>query len=239
MNDDREAILGRIREGLKRSVLPQAQPTLKARTPATDEIGRIALVESFSREVQAVGGEVYAPATIGNVAPQILQLVRDMGASEILAWKDAELPVAGLGDRLRAEGLTLSEVALARDVDGRRAQMHELDKPLVGLTGALAGLADTGSVALLSGAGRARAASLLPLLHIALLQVSQIFPTMAAFLAQAGDLTTKSSNLVFVTGPSRTADIEMVITRGVHGPKRLAVVLVPEKERPSEDAGRI
>lgn len=228
MNDDRETILGRIRVGLKHTVLPQAQATLKARTWVMGEIDRSALVESFSREVQAVGGEVLMPGTIEDVATQIVQLLQEMDAHEVLAWKDSELPIAGLGDKLRAEGLTLSEVSLAGDAEGRRAQMHDLDKPRVGLTGALAGLADTGSLALLSGAGRARAASLLPLLHIALLPVGQIFPTMAAFLAQAGNLTTNSSNMVFVTGPSRTADIEMVITRGVHGPKRLAVVLVPE-----------
>ena len=79
------------------------------------------------------------------------------------------------------------------------------------------------------GPHRARAASLLPETHIALLPIDRLYPSMSAFFAAhaAQNLTTNASNLVFITGPSRTADIEMIITRGVHGPKRLCIVLLP------------
>jgi L-lactate dehydrogenase complex protein LldG len=58
---------------------------------------------------------------------------------------------------------------------------------------------------------------------------------MMSFLAQhsAEELTSISRNLVFITGPSRTADIEMITTRGVHGPKRLVVLLLTEENRPA------
>jgi L-lactate dehydrogenase complex protein LldG len=84
-----------------------------------------------------------------------------------------------------------------------------------------------------SGLHRSRAASLLPETHIALLPSDRLYPTMAAFFAAHSPqaLIGQASNLVFITGPSRTADIEMIITRGVHGPKRLCVVLVPTATR--------
>jgi L-lactate dehydrogenase complex protein LldG len=66
-------------------------------------------------------------------------------------------------------------------------------------------------------------------MHIVLLPTDRLCPTMAAFFAaySAQELTEPSSNLVFITGLSRTADIEMIITRGLHAPKRLCVVLLP------------
>ena len=79
-------------------------------------------------------------------------------------------------------------------------------------------------------AHRARAASLLPETHIVLLSADRLYPTMAAFFAAhaAQELTTAASNLVFITGPSRTADIERVLTIDVHGPERLIVLFVDE-----------
>ena len=111
--------------------------------------------------------------------------------------------------------------------------LTELDDVRVGLTGAVAGLADTGSLVLVSGPGRGRIASLLPPLHIAMLRVSQLHPTYAAFLAAHPQIEDAGSNLVLITGPSRTADIEMTLTRGVHGPGEVHVVLIDVTMRTS------
>ena len=99
---------------------------------------------------------------------------------------------------------------------------HEPDPQiLVGVTNAICGLADTGSVLIVDGAGDPLKASLLPEIHIAVLKSSDIFPS----LPDAMHLVKNTSAAVFITGPSRTADIEMTLTIGVHGPKEIHVFL--------------
>ncbi len=108
-----------------------------------------------------------------------------------------------------------------RDLDYRR-----LDAAVVGMTSAHAALADTGSVVLVHGAGRARLVSLLPPVHVAIVPVACLHATLGALLVAQPGLLRESANVVVVTGPSRTADIEMTLTRGVHGPRFVHVVLV-------------
>ncbi|HXF85560.1 MAG TPA: LUD domain-containing protein [Anaerolineales bacterium] len=94
----------------------------------------------------------------------------------------------------------------------------------VGVTKALCGLADTGSVLEADGEGNKLHASLLPEIHIVILHTSDILPSLLDALPRT--LGTKSA--VFITGPSRTSDIEMSLTIGVHGPGELYVFLVDD-----------
>ena len=90
-----------------------------------------------------------------------------------------------------------------------------------------AGLADTGSIIVDSGSGRSRTASLLPPAHIALLPVSELYPDLPTWMAlQGGDLLTKTANLTIISGPSKTADIELNLVLGVHGPGEVHVILL-------------
>jgi L-lactate utilization protein LutC len=93
--------------------------------------------------------------------------------------------------------------------------------PRVGLTAAVAGIAETGSLVLTSGKDRPLTASLLPEVHIAVIHAGDILPTVNAAL-QLPEVW-EASSAVLITGPSRTADIEMTLTIGVHGPAELIV----------------
>ena len=224
----REEILSRIRASLQTGLLPEGDARYLDRSPVPlAEFDRGSLIESFTRELQAVGGEVFRPVTRQDAIESVIKLIAEVDR-RVLAWPDEDLPLAGIGEALQSAGIQRITARVSNEPTARRAQWAALDSIKVGLTGAWGGLADTGSLALMSGEHRSRAASLLPEMHIALLLIDHIYPTMAAFFAahSAADLTVDSSNLVFITGPSRTADIEMVTTRGVHGPKRLCAVLV-------------
>jgi L-lactate dehydrogenase complex protein LldF len=99
---------------------------------------------------------------------------------------------------------------------------HEPDPQiLVGVTKAVCGLADTGSVLVTDGRGNPLEASLLPEVHIVILKATDILPS----LPNAMPLVKEAGAAVFITGPSRTADIEMTLTIGVHGPKEIHVLL--------------
>jgi L-lactate dehydrogenase complex protein LldG len=98
----------------------------------------------------------------------------------------------------------------------------------VGITAAACGVSETGTVVVCSGPAGGRIESLLPPVHIALLAASRLvagLPEVFALLEREGWFE-RSSAVTFITGPSRTADIELTLTIGVHGPKQLVVILV-------------
>ncbi len=96
----------------------------------------------------------------------------------------------------------------------------------VGVTGALVGIAESGSLVLVGGEDRPLSASLLPEIHIAILWASDLVPSLPDALARPEIRQAASS--VIITGPSRTADIEMTLTIGVHGPRELYVFVIEE-----------
>jgi L-lactate dehydrogenase complex protein LldG len=112
------------------------------------------------------------------------------------------------------------------DGSERLHRLAELDPIRVGITGAFAGIAESGTFAVISGPGRSRLASLLAPVHVAVLRADRLYPSLAAFFAAHPDVAEEGSNLVLITGPSRTADIEMTLTRGVHGPGEVHVVIL-------------
>jgi L-lactate dehydrogenase complex protein LldG len=94
----------------------------------------------------------------------------------------------------------------------------------LGITGAGYGLADTGTLVLLASEVEGRLASLLPPVHLAVITADQIVADLTELFFRLTQ--PPSSCLTFITGPSRTADIELTLTVGVHGPKELHVVVL-------------
>jgi L-lactate utilization protein LutC len=93
----------------------------------------------------------------------------------------------------------------------------------IGVTGADFGLCDTGTLVLQSSERRGRLLSLLPPIHVAILQLEQLLPDLASFLARSPE---NCSAVTFITGPSKTADIEQQLTTGVHGPGEIHIIVV-------------
>lgn len=189
---------------------------------------REALREAFVAAVTALGGHVHDAAGTDEAAATVASILERYAATDFISWDDAELPCPGLLDSLVARGVRRVTYDVPLDPEGRAAVLAGLDRVGVGLTGVLAGVAASGTLVLASGPGRGRLPSLLPPVHVAVLRSRDLQPDLAAVLAVHPALVKESSNVVLITGPSRTADIEMTLTHGVHGPKHLHVVLLTE-----------
>ncbi len=156
-------------------------------------------VEEFIQELTILGGYVYQTK---NPTQEIIELLRSRGVNKVHLEPD-----------------TLDESIL------KEANIDFTYKPdptmLASVTKAICGLADTGSILVADGEGSPLHASLLPEIHIAVLNRSDILPSLpdAMKLPQVRE----SNAAVFISGPSRTADIEMTLTIGVHGPKEIHV----------------
>jgi len=221
MSSSRTEILARIRRAKPRAYLPDVTG-LTPPPPEPPPFDR-PLVDVFEEALRAVQGAPHRCAGVEDVADLIAAQCRAQGQSEVLAWED--LPLPGLAEALHARGIGLLPSRLTGP--DRQANYERVQHILVGVTGAAAGLARTGSIVLHADAAHGRLASLLPDIHIALLPIDRIYPDIAAWIATdaAAARIAASSNTVIITGPSRTADIAQTLTLGAHGPRELHVVL--------------
>ena len=221
MMNERDHILTAIREGLKQAVLPDALP----QRPVNHVPRAAANLDTFITELTRVAGQVIRVTTPQEAAQTVADLCVERQWQEALAWELEEIGCEGLAQALSDAGVRV----MTADAEPR-----SLAHIPVGLTGAEAAIAESGTLVLRKRPRRSSLASLLPPVHLALLPVSRIVPDMVMYFEQVGDaaaLIRDTSNLTFITGPSRTGDIEQVLTLGVHGPKELIVVLWDYEER--------
>jgi L-lactate dehydrogenase complex protein LldG len=226
MTSPRERILASIRDGLLRARLPaDGKGALggAAETPAASISPETA--EQFRAALTALGGRVHRASGAAGVADLIVAIAREHQAATYISWDDEHLGCAGLLAGLSSRGLPRVTYDVSGDPERRVAEVEALAGVGLGLTGAHAALADTGGLVLVSGPGRGRLASVLPPVHVAVVDERRLRPSLAALLREEPDLLGAGSNVVIVAGPSRTADIEMTLTHGVHGPKHVHVIL--------------
>jgi L-lactate dehydrogenase complex protein LldF len=164
-------------------------------------------VERFEAELKALDGKFIA-CNQDELEAKILALLKDKGVSEIMSWEANQLP-EGLAEGLQNQGISM-------DFKGDPAIK-------VGLTGAQAAIAETGTLVLASGPGRPGSTSLLPEVHIAVLHEKDIYYNLPQVLKLQE--IREAASVALISGPSRTADIEMTLTIGVHGPGEVFVFL--------------
>jgi len=208
---EREALLGRVRQALRRSGEPPAPPPApRLHIPAMSAEDRIA---SFTRALEALAGKVYCAASASEARDRVEALIAGKSAVASNSPYLAECGIAALPGVQTGftEEPALRRVCAAADV---------------GITSADYALADTGSLVLLSTAGEARMISLLPLVHVAVVPRERLLTGLDELFTVLPNPSDFSSSLVIITGPSRTADIEQILVRGVHGPREVHVVLI-------------
>jgi L-lactate dehydrogenase complex protein LldG len=185
----------------------------------TEPKSKASLREQFRNALLRAGGEYHAVRDLREAETTIANILAEAGASRVVV-EDSPI-TRGLLPTSSAHTSTLAH--LLPD----KLQFAEAD---AGLTGVLTGIAATGTLVLAASRMTPRSTSLLPPLHIAVLRAEDLVGTLADSFARIAthDLP---SQIIHITGPSRTGDIEHDLTRGVHGPQRVVVIcLIGETE---------
>jgi len=184
------------------------------------------LVAGFAEMLQGLGGEVIRVASEAEVGPAIKQLLEAKGIDNLIAWPaPPDWSPHAPSDYLARENIRVSHWSEA----GPREQLIDTaEQAGAGMVYASHGLCETGSVVLYNRGDRGRLVSLLPNQFIAILRGSTVIPRITQLLAQAGSKALEHSCINIITGPSRSADIEMDLSIGVHGPGRIAVILIED-----------
>jgi L-lactate dehydrogenase complex protein LldG len=208
----REHILHRVRTALGRSEGQPATtaPTVRLRAP---EVERETRIESMLERVEALAGKTHHAASLEDACGF---------AATLLAGKTA---IASNALLLAECGITSLPGVRSRITD--REELRELCATCdLGITSADYALADTGTLVMLSSPQEARMISLLPPAHLAIVRADCILGSLDELFTVLPNPARLTSSMVLITGPSRTADIEQILVRGVHGPGEITVVVV-------------
>jgi len=208
----REAILQKVRTALGRTA-GQAiaePPTVRLRVAESDAETRAA---GMLRAVEALAGKTRRAATAGDARAYVSAVLNGRTA---VASNAPFLRECGIVDLPGVQsGFT--------DASALRALCATAD---VGISSADYALADTGTLVMLASPAEARLISLLPPVHIAVVPIERVLSGLDELFAVLPNPAAQTSSMVLITGPSRTADIEQILVRGVHGPGEIHVVLV-------------
>lgn len=172
--------------------------------------------DHFIEEVNKLSGTAQK-INQGNYLSTLEALIKDNDVHKVTLW---QTPL------LRQLRLEKALIDLGMEIIPPTADKHELALCDLGITESDYLLAETGTLVLTSSSEKPRSVSLVPRIHLAITQ-----PFMFRVDMQQVFIEAKNMNyLVFITGPSRTADIEMIVTLGVHGPQKLYVWMFSNQE---------
>ncbi len=224
-NNSREEILHTIRKGLAgagskqtieaRNFLSEAQEIEQAIEEQKDN-----LKIQFASELEKVNTNVLEAANEDKIKESLLSLIKEKELKSFAIWESQFLKEINLKQELKDAGLRLITAK----------NKNRIAKADIGITEVDYAISDTGTLVLLADKNQPRSVSLLPPIHLAIVRpenlvrnINDLFVILKSELQDSEDIT---SCMTFITGPSRTADIELNLTLGVHGPKELYVLVL-------------
>ena len=214
INPARDEMLNKIRTALQREADTAVRPIPATARVAPRSTGRISEeIDQLFAEINKLGGVTQHLANAAERQAALVELVANESIRKATLWQTKEIKRLGIAKALTALGVEI----ISPYADHRAVAECDL-----GVTGADFALPETGTLALRSSSEQPRTVSLLPRVHLAIIRRACLRADLHQVLAEAK----QDHYFVFVTGPSRTADIELTVTIGVHGPKALQVWLV-------------
>ena len=235
-SNSREEILKRIRGGLHRLAIVRGKdenisPSLSSYKETRQKLEKLRketierksfLVDTFVNEITKVSGKAFILKSEDEIKDYVIRLVEEHSAKSLAIWESDFLKQINLREFLEIKGLKFASLN----------SKEEMAKADIGITEADFSIADTGTIVLTANEKQPRSVSLIPPVHIAIIKSdvivensTDLFVLLTNTISQSGSLTNLTSCITFITGPSRTGDIELNIILGVHGPKELFILI--------------
>jgi len=237
---ERERMLARIREalghggaaGTTADPAPPAETRLEGVLPP---IPAAELVPRFEQELRRVDGTCHRASTLADLDGIIRSVLASAATPSVVLSRNPLLGQLKLAERLRALGIAVAEYPAAGSETLALDQTYreQCFSAAAGITGVDFVLAESGSLVLSSVTEGSQLASLAPPVHIALYRPQQAVAFLEELLdalpvERSPNAPSPGRSVVFVTGTSRTADIEQTLIRGVHGPREVHAILVED-----------
>ena len=189
-----------------------------------------ALLDKLADMAEKGGWKVFRASGVEEAIGYIESLARESGATQVVRSAQEVFDQTPVDAALTSLGLKVTTV-LRDEANPREALREVIRQAEIGITGADYALAETGSLVILPRRGLSRLVSLVPPVHVALVRPEDVLESLddlfllrrLEYHQRGGEM---GSYLNFITGPSRTADIEMTIVEGVHGPKEVHMVIL-------------
>jgi L-lactate dehydrogenase complex protein LldG len=231
---DRTSVLDDVRQALGHRATVTPEPLDPFIEPAFAP-GADSLIARFTQEATAVSARVHRLSGKLELVEKILEMCAHQ-AGEVALSGAALITQMELGATLAARGLTTFE---SHETD-HEALISRLANSAVGVTAADYAIAETGTIVLTSDEPNALLVSLLPPVHIALVRAGQVVASIDETIIRLSkdrmEGVNPSRSVTMITGPSRTSDVELILSIGVHGPKELHVIILDES--PELDPGK-
>lgn len=209
-------------------------PTPRTQTPSTTTDNR-ALVAQFAEMLTAAGGTAHVVASADDAIALSIQIARQKESRSMILTRHSGL--VNFPTAFVSAGLTTTVVGFAPGdtptAEQRATQRAIMARADLVISGADYAIAETGTLAMVAGPHNPRMATLLPPVHIAILDPRRLVPTMMDLVSRfktdhLQDGRLDISSMTFITGPSRTGDIEQTLSVGVHGPGEVHVIILSQ-----------
>jgi len=212
----RERILARLHaSGTEQTTVPEAL------LPPELSLDRDAMIERLATLMAAIRTEVHIVDTVSWL-DTLKELAREKGWKRLLYGPGAPIGPA-IETSWASDSAELPElVAYAGPVETFKEDLFQMD---AGITSVRAGVAETGVVVLWPTPHEPRLMSLVPTVHVAVLDADTIYNSLAEMMAVERWADGMPTNALLISGPSKTADIEFTLVFGVHGPKELVLLI--------------
>ena len=217
----REEILRKLKAAGKKAAPPRPD------MPALNELSLNGekLIAKFTREITAQTGVVHRVEDKHGARSRLTAIVQAEGISTVMVSNDDVVSALNLPAWGKENGV---KVLNSRDFNDReRFTSAVFEEAQAGITGADFAVAESGTIGLIHNKDQPRLISLAPIHHIAILPLNRLVPVYENVTEILfGQRETTPNHFTFITGPSMTADIQAIPFKGMHGPRKLEIILI-------------